>query len=65
MLLLVYLRKYYKKSKLNLGVFDTTQIETIVNKNVMFHYNEIHILYNYIVHAHELEMKRDVYIYYH
>lgn len=37
MLLLVYLRKYYKKSKLNLEVFDTTQIETIVNKNVMFH----------------------------
>lgn len=37
MLLLVYLRKYYKKSNLNLGVFDTTQIETIVNKNVMFH----------------------------
>lgn len=37
MLLLVYLRKYYKKSKLNLGVFDTTQIQTIVNKKVMFH----------------------------
>lgn len=37
MLFFVYLRKYYKKSKLNLGVFDTTQIETIVNKNVMFH----------------------------